>query len=126
MVSHFILYVRDQAASTSFYQKALNIEPRLNVPGMTEFDLGPSCVLGLMPESGIKSLLGEAIQHPERAGGVPRAEIYLCVDDPEIYFQRAQFAGATALSSVQLRNWGHVAGYLADHDGHVLAFAKPI
>ena len=37
--THFILYVQDQAASTAFYSRALDAEPTLNVPNMTEFVL---------------------------------------------------------------------------------------
>lgn len=49
---HVILYVRDQAASAAFYRAALAVSPRLDVPGMTEFEVG-GAVLGLMPEEGI-------------------------------------------------------------------------
>ena len=51
--AHFILYVADQARSTSFYSAVLAFTPRLNVPGMTAFALpGGGGVLGLMPEAG--------------------------------------------------------------------------
>lgn len=50
MKCNFILYVRDQEASTGFYIAVLAMEPILNVPGMTEFELSSDCVLGLMPE----------------------------------------------------------------------------
>ena len=55
---HLIFYVRDQAAATAFWQAVLDRPPDLNVPGMTEFALGAQVVLGLMPEAGIRSLLG--------------------------------------------------------------------
>jgi len=35
----FILFVKDQEKSTSFYKSVLDLEPVLNVPGMTEFEL---------------------------------------------------------------------------------------
>ena len=38
--AHFILYVADQAAAARFYCRALGLTPSLDVPGMTEFDLG--------------------------------------------------------------------------------------
>jgi hypothetical protein len=66
MVCHFILYVRNQELSTQFYKQLLSQDPQLNVPGMTEFKLGENCILGLMPEKGIKRLLGDAIQDPEK------------------------------------------------------------
>jgi catechol 2,3-dioxygenase-like lactoylglutathione lyase family enzyme len=120
---HFIFYVRDQPASAAFYRQVLARAPRLDVPGMTEIELGPGMILGLMPEAGIVRLLGESVD-PARAAGAPRAEIYLIVDDPAAYHARALAAGARELSPLSARDWGHEVAYCADLDGHVLAFAR--
>lgn len=122
--AHFVLYVADQAPSTAFYEAVLGVEPRLNVPGMTEFDLTDGAVLGLMPEAGIKRLLGDALPDPSQAAGVPRAELYLLVDNASAYHERAVKAGARELSPVAPRDWGHAVGYVLDPDGHVVAFAQ--
>lgn len=122
--AHLILYVRDQALSTAFYTRVLGVEPRLDVPGMTELELGGGAVLGLMPEAGIRRLLGSALPDPAGASGVPRCELYLSVTDPHGRHERALAAGATELSPVQPRDWGDDAGYVLDPDGHVLAFAR--
>lgn len=119
-----ILYVKDQDRSTAFYKQVLGFEPTLNDPGMTEFKLGEECFLGLMPEKGIKRLLGEALPDPASANGVPRAELYLSVDDPFEFHQRSIKHGGKELSPVVKRNWGDIAGYTMDHDGHVLVFAR--
>jgi catechol 2,3-dioxygenase-like lactoylglutathione lyase family enzyme len=124
--AHFILYVQDQDRSTRFYQSVLNAKPRLNVPGMTEFELSRSAVLGLMPEAGIKRLLGNKIADPAQANGTPRAELYLLVDDPAACLERALVAGAPLLSPLAPRSWGHEAGYVSDPDGHIVAFAKAV
>lgn len=126
MTCHFIFYVRDQAASSRFYRGVLGIEPRLDVPGMTEFELKDGCVLGLMPETGIEKLLGSTIKDPGQGAGIPRAELYLLVDDPRPYILRAVSAGAKLLSELQARDWGHEAGYTQDLDGHIIAFARAI
>ncbi len=123
MTSHFILYVRDQAASARFYRAVLGVAPRLDVPGMTELELG-GAVLGLMPEAGIRRLLGDALPDPASANGVPRAELYLVVDDPASFHRRAIEAGAREISALAPRDWGHEAAYSLDPDGHVLAFAR--
>lgn len=123
MKVHFILYVSDQERSTAFYSDVLGEVPTLNVPGMTEFRLEDSTVLGLMPETGIVKLLGPAIVHPALARGVPRAEVYLVVENPAAFYARAIAAGARELSPLALRDWGHTAAYCLDPDGHVLAFA---
>lgn len=122
--THIILYVRDQAVSSAFYSHVLNQPPSLNVPGMTEFTLGPDIILGLMPETGIQRLLGESLPDPAQATGIPRAEVYLVVDDPLAYHRRALDAGATHLSDLARRGWGHEVAYSLDLDGHVLAFAR--
>lgn len=122
--AHFILYVSDQARSTAFYRAALGFEPRLEVPGMTEFDLGGGAVLGLMPERGIVLLLGSVLPDPAKATGIPRAELYLVVDDVAAAHARLLAAGARELSAPAPRDWGDRAGYALDPDGHVVAFAE--
>lgn len=121
----FILYVADQVRSRDFYAAVLTIQPRLDVPGMTEFALPGGGVLGLMPQAGIKKLLGERLPNPARGQGIPRAELYLTLSDPDRYHAGALAAGAVELSPLQPRDWGHCVAYSLDPDGHVLAFAMP-
>lgn len=123
--SHFILFVRDQPASAAFYRAVLGASPTLDVPGMTEFALGPASVLGLMPEAGIARILDHAVD-PSAAGRQPRAELYLHVDDPEGWTARAVAAGAELVEPAAPRPWGHRVAYCRDPDGHLLAFAKPV
>ena len=125
MKLNFILYVADQAKSREFYAGTLGLAPRLDVPGMTEFELFDGCVLGIMPEKGIKMLL-PAMPDPRTAGGIPRAEVYLTVPSPAVFHARALAAGAKELSPLAPRDWGHEAAYSLDPDGHVLAFAAPL
>jgi catechol 2,3-dioxygenase-like lactoylglutathione lyase family enzyme len=115
----FILYVKDQDKSTDFYRKVLGLEPQLYVPGMTEFFLTGGASLGLMPEDGIRKLLGKALPKPSKARGVPRAEVYLMVDDPVGFHRRALEQGAKELSELKDRDWGHRVAYSLDPDGHV-------
>jgi catechol 2,3-dioxygenase-like lactoylglutathione lyase family enzyme len=122
--AHFILYVKDQSRSTTFYTRVLDCPPTLVAPGMTEFTLSPDCILGLMPESGIRRLLGNHLPDPAAGAGGPRAELYLLVDNPEAYHRRALDAGAEELSGLESRSWGHRVAYSLDPDGHVLAFAE--
>lgn len=126
MKVHAILYAADQKASAAFYERVLALKPRLNVPGMTEFRLGEDAVLGIMPAAGIKRLLGDALPDPARAAGIPRAELYLIVEDPAAGHRRALENGAKELSPLAPRDWGHEAAYSLDPDGHVLAFAREL
>lgn len=79
----------DQERSAAFYRAVLAQAPRLHVPGMTEFDLPGGGVLGLMPEAGIRKLLGNALPDPAGAQSVPRAELYLVVEQPAQFHARA-------------------------------------
>jgi catechol 2,3-dioxygenase-like lactoylglutathione lyase family enzyme len=124
MQANFIFYVGDQKRSSAFYQKVLGMKPELDVPGMTEFKLSQNCILGLMPEAGIKRLLGDKLPDPSSAAGIARAEIYFTVDQPEVYHQRALANGARELSPLSLRDWGDEVAYSLDPDGHVLCFAS--
>jgi catechol 2,3-dioxygenase-like lactoylglutathione lyase family enzyme len=121
-----ILYVANQQLSRDFYSKLLELEPVLDVPGMTEFDLMPGMKLGLMPEAGIARILGETMPHPASGSGIPRCELYLLVENPEELFSTALDSGAIEVSKIQERDWGHRVGYVADPDGHIIAFAKEI
>jgi hypothetical protein len=118
----FILYVADQQRSRDFYARLLDREPKLDVPGMTEFELAPGAILGLMPSAGIRRLLGTAITDPQLAADVPRCELYLPAADPAAWLARLVSLGGRELSPAALRNWGEVVAYGADPDGHVLAF----
>jgi len=120
-----ILYVRDQAKSSQFYQHVLDRAPVLDVPGMTEFTLSDECALGLMPGDGVKKLLGDVIEHPfHPKKDIPRAELYLQVENPEIWATRAENAGATVLSPLAERDWGDNVVYLKDFDGNIIALAR--
>lgn len=120
----FILFVRDQARSASFYADAFGSRPVLDVPGMTEFSLGGEAGLGLMPEAGIRRLLGPDLPDPATANGTPRSELYMVVDDPGACHARALAAGARELSPLAERPWGDLAAYCLDPDGHIVVFAK--
>lgn len=118
------MYVSDQKESTTFFSEILRSEPVLNVPGMTEFMINPFTKLGLMPENGIARILQDKTPHPATGNGIPRAELYLFVEDPNESYRNALIHGAKEISGVSERDWGHLAGYVADRDGHIIAFAK--
>ena len=118
-----IFYVSDQKTSKSFYAKVFGHIPSLDVPGMSEFQIGEGMTFGLMPHSGIKKLLGQKIFHNESSKS-PQAELYVLVDDAQVYLDRALSAGAYPLLPLELRDWGDNVAYCLDPDGHVLAFAE--
>lgn len=122
----FILYVADQHKSKVFYSRVLNLDPVLDVPGMTEFQLSENCKLGLMPETGIAKILNDKTPHPSSGNGIPRCELYLYVSKIECYFSRAVASGGKIISEIAPRDWGDKAGYISDPDGHIIVFAEKI
>jgi len=122
----FILYVSNQEKSTKFYETILQQNPSLNVPGMTEFSLNEFVKIGLMPNEGIAKIITPILPHPTSGNGIPRCELYLQVENLETIFEEAKRAGAIEISPIALRDWGDTVGYVADFDGHVIAFATKI
>lgn len=113
-----ILYVADQARARDFYERVLGEPPTLDVPGMTEFDLG-GATLGLMPGTDMAELLpGLSL------GTGSRCELYLRRGDAADALGRGVAAGALLLDGLRDRSWGDRVGYLLDPDGHVLALAE--
>ena len=120
----FIFYVANQKRSKEFYEQLLQIEPSLDVPGMTEFQLSDSVKLGLMPEDGIAKIISTQLPHPSTAGGIPRCELYLKVKNAEEYILRGIQLCGKEISKFQIRDWGDKVGYISDLDGHIIAFAE--
>ncbi len=118
--AEFILYVGDQSRASAFYRHVLDAEPVLEVPGMTEFDLG-GATLGLMPGTDMNTLLAGKLGH----GQGPRCELYLRRADAPAALERAVAHGGTLLDVITERPWGEEVGYVLDPDGHVLALAVP-
>lgn len=115
--TELILYVADQDRARRFYAAVLATEPTLDVPGMTELDLG-GCTLGLMPAADIAELV-PGIQ----AGSGQRCELYLRRSDAAAVLDRVEGAGGRVLAGLEPRPWGETVGYAVDPDGHVLALA---
>jgi predicted enzyme related to lactoylglutathione lyase len=124
METEFILYVADQERSKLFYSSGLGLTPSLDVPGMTEFELGTHCKLGLMPEKNINKILSGKTADPSGGNGIPRCELYLKYQKLEPVYLQFVKAGAKLISEPLPRDWGDTVAYLADPDGHIVALAQ--
>lgn len=124
ITAHTILFVADQARSTEFYSRVLGVTPDLDVPGMTEFHIADGAVLGLMPRASATRLFGDTVKIAVDDDFYKAGELYLLVDDAADYLRRAIENGASEVSPMSLRDWGHLAGYCLDPDGHIIAFAQ--
>ncbi len=120
----FILYVSNQERSTSFYRHLLKLSPILNVGGLTEFQLIPGVKLGLMPVKIATKFLNFKMPQPSGGVGIPRCELYLKVPSAEKFLQRAIELGGELINELEPQDWGDTVGYLADLDGHIIAFAE--
>ncbi len=119
-----ILYISNQEESCKFYKKLFRKAPDLNVKGMTEFKISESFKIGLMPNSSIAKILSDKTPHPETGTGIPRCELYFCVDDVQTEFDNAIKCGAKLISPIADRDWGDRVCYFSDPDGHIVAFAE--
>lgn len=122
----FVILVSDQKKAVAFYRHLLKLNPSRDEPGMTQFVLDDGSTLGLMPEKSAARIWGENLPHPASGRGIPRCELYLWVDNPKLYLNRALSAGAKLLSPLEPRDWGDEAAYVADPDGHVIALARTL
>lgn len=122
----FILYVKNQEESTFFYEKILQRKPILNVPGMTEFILSENTKLGLMPNDGIAKIISKTLPHPNLGVGIPRCELYLYIENLKSLYFKIKTLNVQIVSELSNRDWGDNAFYIADLDGHIIAFAEKI
>lgn len=109
-----------------FYATLFEQQPKLHVPGMTEFELGNGVVLGLMPNDGIAKIVTPILPNPAEGRGIPRCELYLYVSDLDEVYQRLHQQSIKWVSELQGRNWGDRACYFSDPDGHVIALAEKV
>ncbi len=91
---------------------------------MTEFHIADGAVLGLMARASAERLFADSVKIVEENDFKKVVELYLLVNDAAAYLQRAIESGAQEISRLQLRDWGHRAGYCLDPDGHIIAFAQ--
>jgi lactoylglutathione lyase len=129
MISHLqhseiILFVNDEQLSAKFYAALFRTKPAMIAPGMVEFVISDSLKLGLMPASGIAKIIEPILPHPNSGSGIPRCELYFLVDDVDFEMDHALICGAKLVNEIADRDWGDRVGYVADPDGHVIAFAK--
>ncbi|NNC95002.1 MAG: VOC family protein [Chitinophagales bacterium] len=121
--AQFVIYVKDISKSRKFYSELFGSEPSIDKPNYVEIPINNHFKLGIVSEESIVRVLGTKVPHPMIANGIPRNEIYLIVDHPEVLFEKAIKGGAEEISRLSRRSWGHLVAYAMDFDGNVLAFA---
>jgi len=120
-----ILAVDDVARAARFYVDALGAKPRVDVGVFAEFDMPDGPNLGLYQRAGFARNTGRP-QTVRAPGTTTSTELYFRVDDVDAALARALAAGAELLSPPAPRVWGDLTAYVADPDGNVLAFFRPL
>ncbi len=119
-----ILFVEDITRAKAFYATVFQTEPIYDEPNMVQFNVSNQKI-GLMPEDAILKTLSHRITRPRHDRRDPQMELYLYVDNPELYYQRLIQAGGSQVSPLKERDWGDFVAYGIDLDNHLLAFATP-
>jgi predicted enzyme related to lactoylglutathione lyase len=120
-----ILAVADVARAAAFYETVFGWRRHVDLPVYVEFDVpgGPRVSVYLRGAFAQNTGCAPA---PRTAGATTSTELYFLVDDVAAAVARALAAGAEPLSPAAPRPWGDEAAYVADPDGNVIAFARPL
>lgn len=118
-----ILAVRDLARMRAFYRDVLGWREAVEAPVYIEMQSATGLRLGLYEEAGFGRNIGAV---PEPSAPITRTELYLHCENVDGALARATAAGARLLSPRAPRPWGDEAAYVADPEGNVVAFARPL
>lgn len=128
-LGYVILYVKDVAASLTFYEKAFGLTRRFfhddNGKAYGELETGAARLAFAslaLAEEHLKQMVTAAA--PDKAPlGV---EIALTTADVSTWFQRAVNAGATAVSEPATKPWGQTVAYVRDNSGFLVEICTPM
>jgi catechol 2,3-dioxygenase-like lactoylglutathione lyase family enzyme len=116
-----IIYVRDVAASVTFYERAFGLEQRFRHESgqYAEMETGATALAFAARE-----LAGETVR--ELADREPAGfEVCLVDEDVEGAYNRAVDSGAQAVSAPEEKPWGQRTAYVRDPDGTLIEIASP-
>lgn len=120
-----ILAVDDVARAARFYETVFGWRRRVDVPVYVEFETPDGPGLGVYLRNGFARNTGRS-PAPRVSGTTTGTELYFRVEDVAAAVARAVAAGAGLLSPAASREWGDEVAYIADPDGNVVAFARPL
>ncbi len=117
-----ILYVDDVERCGSFYERVFGWRSTVDLPQYREFFINEGASLGLMRRQSATAFLGEDLAARIPSSGAPKAELYI-TGDLSTLVARLEEIHAVVVSPVGERDWGDLAGYYLDPEGHVVAVA---
>ena len=122
---HFILDSKDLSKSKMFYSLLFDTQPIVEDNNIVEFEIVPGFILGLQSIELKDKLFDRDIFNRYRNTSNAASELYIECENAEAMHQKALSLGCLELSPFSKREWDHYAGYSINHDGHILAYAKP-
>jgi len=128
-LGYVILYVKDVAASLSFYEKAFGLTRRFfhddNGKAYGELETG-AARLSFCSLEQVKEALNQPVTIADPKEAPLGFEIALVTADVPALYARAVSSGATAIKKPSVKPWGQTVAYLRDQDGHLVELCTPL
>ena len=115
-LGYVVHYVPDVVETSNFYKQAFGLETRFVAEGQFAELVTGETALCFADERFVADMVGGfQLNRPD----VPPAgtEIGLVVDDVEIAYKKALFAGAQAVADPRQKPWGQIVAYVRDLNG---------
>jgi lactoylglutathione lyase len=128
-LGYVILYVKDVAASLTFYEKAFGLSRRFfndeNGKAYGELETGAARLafasFALANEHLKREVVAASLDKPPLG-----VEIALVTADVPALYTQALKAGATPVSEPATKPWGQTVAYLRDNGGHLVELCTPL
>src|SRR3954466_1063297 len=128
-LGYVILYVRDVAASLSFYEKAFDLTRRFfhddDGKAYGELETGAArLAFASLP------LVEAHLTHGVSLAAVDKPplgfEVALVTGDVDTLYARAVEAGAASVSAPEVKPWGQTVAYVRDDNGFLVELCSPM
>jgi lactoylglutathione lyase len=128
-LGYVILYVKDVAASLTFYEQAFGLSRRFfndeNGKAYGELQTGAACLafasLALAREHLNQDFIAASPDKPPLG-----VEVALVTADVPGLYTRAVKAGAISVSEPATKPWGQTVAYVRDNAGHLVEICTPV
>ena len=115
-LGYVVHYVPDVVTTSAFYKSAFGLETRFIADGQFAELVTGETALAFADEKFVVDMVG-TIQ-PNRPNAPPAGvEVAFVVDDVDIAYKKALFAGAVAVMAPKQKPWGQIVAYVRDNNG---------
>jgi lactoylglutathione lyase len=115
-LGYVVHYVPNIAETSSFYKAAFGLETRFIAEGQFAELVTGETALAFADEAFVSEMVGSITPNrPDApAAGI---EIAFVVDDVELAYKKALFAGAVDVMAPKQKPWGQIVAYVRDNNG---------